>query len=184
MPPNAVAFSGGSEFRSKDIAAREVELSGEFIDGRAIESACGPVGHACGAEALVKVDGGLVPIEHRPLQASAIFVAGDLREVEQEGFAVTVSTMLEGDEEVFEMNTFTSHESGEGVIEKREADRLIIEPSNHASCRGGAGSGEQLFAQVFGGGDRLVREFLVGRELVDEAMNLGCVGGAGWANLE
>src|SRR5687768_1213158 len=58
----------------------------------------GPVAHRPGAQALVEADRGFIPVEHPPLEATAIALDRELREVAHEGPADAAAAMRREDE--------------------------------------------------------------------------------------
>ena len=80
-------------FRSGQSSADDLDLhpcssaSGHALEHLAIDSHRQPLLHHFGAERLVEVDGRGIPVEHLPLEASAVFGHGDSGEMQQQRFS-------------------------------------------------------------------------------------------------
>jgi hypothetical protein len=61
-----------------------------------------PVGQDDGTERFVEADRALVPVEDRPLETTALAVAGNRRERGEKRFPNAVAAVLGPDEEIFE----------------------------------------------------------------------------------
>lgn len=155
---------------------------GERCSGEAKDC---PILHRDGAEFLVEIDRGLIPVEHGPLHASATTRVGDGGEVEQQGATVTGAAIIRANEEIFEIETGFGEEGGEVEKIEGEADGLRIGEGEHAMRGGGVAVGrEKLCGQRrFGGGD-FVGEAFVDGEFADQLENERNVGGAGRTDLQ
>ena len=100
----------------------------QFIFGEAIDS---PILHGNGADAFVKVDGRLVPVEANPFHAAAVALQCQLGQMLQQGFSVAEASLLWQHEEIFQIKTFSSHKSGEVMEKEGEADNHAIFLSKH-----------------------------------------------------
>lgn len=85
-----------------------------------------PAVHGPCADGAVEIDGGRVPVQHRPFEPRAIALYRQASEGGQQRFASATAARLRIDEEVFEIDARTPLERGEIVEEKRETDRLVV----------------------------------------------------------
>lgn len=144
------------------------------------EAADLPLEHPPGADTLVEVDGGFIPIEDGPLHAAAAAGVGEFGEVEEERLAVAMAAEFGFHKEVLQVETGAGEEGG--VVEEieSEAGRHVIDEAENAV--GDRWLGEKRAAElVFGGGD-VVGELFIGGEIADEAEDEGGIGGRGGAN--
>src|SRR5262249_24428344 len=81
-----------------------------------------PVVHRDRAERSVKVDRRLVPVQHRPLEATAAALDRNSRQLAQHRPPVTVVPMRRSDEEIFQVDSGTTQKGREVVEVEREAD--------------------------------------------------------------
>src|SRR6185437_413707 len=97
------------------------ESSAEFSQRFAAETIDVPSAHALGAEAFVEIDGGLVPVEHRPFDFVAARFHGLLGKMGDERFAITASTEFGTNEQVFKKNAAAGGEAVVGEIPRRDS---------------------------------------------------------------
>jgi EAL domain-containing protein (putative c-di-GMP-specific phosphodiesterase class I) len=94
-----------------------------------------PLVHALGAEAFVKTDRRLVPVEHQPLEAAAAALVRDARDMQQQRLAVTAAPVFGPHEQVLQIQALAAHEGGEIVKVHGEADRLVRHHAQHSLRR-------------------------------------------------
>src|SRR5205809_134798 len=70
----------------------------------------GPLRHRPGAEALVKADRRLIPVEHRPLEAAALPLHRHCGKLRQQPAADTVAPELRSHVQILEIDTASSQE--------------------------------------------------------------------------
>ena len=99
--PNEARTGQGLRFagRGVPVALGRSELC-EGWQGVAGDAHDGPLGHGGGAEGVVEVDRGLVPVEDGPLEARAFFGYGDGGDGAEEGFADALAEEGGPDEQV------------------------------------------------------------------------------------
>ncbi len=160
-------------------AANRSRVAGERVAGEAADLPCR---HAARAERFVEVDGGLVPVEDAPLHAAAAAGVGNLREVEQQGFAETAAAEFRADEEVLEIESGCGEKGG--VVEEiqREARGRAVREGQDAVCgRRGAVRREERGGELGLGGDDIAAELLVvgeGADEIEDERDVGAGGGA------
>ena len=84
-----------------------------------------PFLHGPGAETFVELDRGLVPVEHRPLEASAIALGGDLRQMREQRAPRAAPAPLGTHEQVLEIQAALAEKGRVVVKEQREADGFL-----------------------------------------------------------
>lgn len=135
-----------------------------------------------GAEGFIEINGGGVPIEDGPFQASAAAFDGEFGELFEQGFADAVAATFGEDVEIFEVDAGGGAEGGVVVEEEGEAGRgAVVFTEDHFGV--GAWAKESLAERVFGS-DAGVGEFLVFGETLDVGEDLGDVGGGGGAERD
>src|SRR5687767_6847724 len=117
-----------------------------------------PLVHRHGAELSVEADGRLVPVEHGPLEAGAVALARQTREVREQPAAHAAPAHLRPDVEVFEVEAAQSRPRREVVEEERHPGRLAADVGD--APLGDTARAEQRLAQTL-----LVGDHLVGRTL-------------------
>src|SRR6185312_17414417 len=133
---------------------------------RARQAENAPLVHRYRAQTAVEPDGGLVPVEDRPLEPRAAPLERGTCEVGEQLPADPPAARLRANEQILQIDSWPSLEGGEIVEEEREAERLPVAASEHDF--GIAALAEEGLAEVgFGGGD-LVLQMLVARKLADE----------------
>src|SRR5437867_5731758 len=97
-------------------------FSGEIVQCFADQSEDGPIVHWSGSDALVEIDGRLVPVEHRPLHPPASALLRQAGEMSQQRFSVAAAAHLRLDEEILEIDSGLAEERGVVVKEEGKAD--------------------------------------------------------------
>src|SRR5207247_543516 len=83
-----------------------------------------------GAEGSIEIDGGLVPVQDRPLETAAAALLGELRQAREDRLADALAAQLGLYKQIFEIDSGTG-EKGRIVVEKqRKACRLPVELGN------------------------------------------------------
>ena len=90
-----------------------------------------PFVHEPGAEALIEVDGGLVPVEYVPLQTGAVTFDGDGGDADEQSLADAASAGRGLYEEVFEVDA-RAFPGGVDGKEEGQADGPFIERADQA----------------------------------------------------
>jgi hypothetical protein len=145
-----------------------------------------PLGLHDGAEGVVEVDGGLVPVEDAPLVAGAAFGDGDGGDADEEGFADSLPAMLGADVEVFEIDSGVAAPGGVVVEVEGEAGGggSVVFGEVGDDAVEAFGFAEAVAKEIGLGGEDGVGLALVGGEVADEGEDLGDVGGCGGAEVE
>ena len=137
--PNADARggrAGRAPGRGARVGRRRGPASGRLArhlqQGVAGHAIADPLGLGQGAQAVVELDGGQVPVEHAPLESAAVFLDGDLRQPAQQRRARAQAARLGRDVEVFEVQAVAALPGR--VIE--EVDRKAHGPGRHAGRSG------------------------------------------------
>src|SRR5580704_16595081 len=136
------------------------------------------------AEGLVEADGGLVPAEHRPLEAPAAALERDPRDGPQKVSAVAASPIAGQDEKILEVHPGSGEERRVVVKEEREPDDApaagpVVLGDERLAV---AAVAEEVFAQLLVRSHVRVLQPFVARELVDESVQGGHVRGQTRAN--
>src|SRR5256885_2785159 len=123
-----------------------------------------------GANLLVERDGELVPVEHRPVDAAAIPIDRNARELAQKSESNSVFPEGRLHEEIFEIDPTLAEPGGVVVKVKREPGGLV--PEVRDQDLGGWAVAEKCFGEVLLGDRGLARlRFLVLGELENELSN-------------
>src|SRR2546422_362944 len=131
------------------------------MEGIACHPKHGPIVHRLGAKAAVESDGGLVPVENRPFQSSAVALDRELGEVDEQLPADPAAPPRRFHEKILEVQAALADKRREILKEQREAGGLRARFGNHdLGARRGA---EQRVAQArFGRGDFVGEPLVVG----------------------
>ena len=125
------------------------------------------------ANALVEIDGELIPVEHVPFESSAIPFDSNSRESRKQCMPNSFASRVRKDEEIFEEESSLSEERRVVVEEESEADFFSIgDRENHLSIRVIAKKSRSKFLLV---GDAGVAETLVDGELANKVEHQGNV---------
>src|SRR4051794_28941306 len=65
----------------------------------------GPLIHWFSAKLPIKLNGGIIPIEHGPLHPPAAAISRDFGEIDQQGAAVTFAAMFRMDEQILQVES-------------------------------------------------------------------------------
>ena len=68
-------------------------LSGQRLERRSRHAADAPVWQDLGAHGLIELDGGRVPVQHGPFEASAFPLDGQARQVPQQAAAIALAAV-------------------------------------------------------------------------------------------
>src|SRR4051812_4325236 len=149
----------------------------ERRDAIAGQAEDGPLIHRFSAELSIKLNGGVIPVEHGPLHSAAAAVSGNFSELDKQSAAVTLSAMLGMDEQVLQIKSGTAEPGREVVKENGETDRgRSFEAKQHFRRRFVA---EQNFPQLRIGGSDIARRFLVSGEITNQLQDQGHVRDSG-----
>jgi len=161
-------------------------LHGEGGEGFAGDLHALPLGLHDGAEGLVEVDGGLVPVEDRPFVAWAAFGYGDGGDAGEESFADSLAAMLGSDVDVFKVDAGVAAPGGVVVEVEGEAcgDGCVSVGQVGDEAVEALGFAEAVAEEVGFGGVDGVGFALVGGEVADEGEDLRDVGRGGGAEGE
>src|ERR1700744_5524503 len=98
--------------------------AGELLQrGLPLDAHDPPLAHLLGAERAIEIDGGLVPVEHRPVDAAEAFAQRSRAQLAEERAADAAAPLARQHEEIFEVDPGAA-EPGRVVVEpQREADR-------------------------------------------------------------
>src|SRR5881394_1015632 len=155
------ASVGESNRRTLALVVRDTR---ERIAG---EAESRPFVHQLGANLLVERDGEIVPVEHRPVDAAAIPIDRNARELAQKSESNSVFPEVRLHEEIFEIDPALAEPGGVVVKVKREPGGLVPEVRDQ-DLRGWAVT-EKCFGEVLLGDRGLARlRFLVLGELQNE----------------
>lgn len=91
-----------------------------------------PASDRCSADAIVEIDGGLVPGQNRTLETRTLAVGRDLRQVGHQGKADAGAAKLRSHEEVFQVERFLSFPCGVGVETEGKSCRHAVVFGNQA----------------------------------------------------
>ncbi len=75
------------------------------------------------AQADVKVDGWLVPVQYGPFETPAVIIAGMFGQINKEGFADALAQVGGLDKEVFKINSGAAQKSGKIIKIESESSR-------------------------------------------------------------
>src|SRR5579883_513056 len=177
--PNGMAArtaSGGRIFLSmvNTISPRTGRGSRQRFAGKLVAA---PICHFHRAQALVKIDGGLIPFQNRPTQrASALY--GKLRHRRQQSRPDAAAPMRGLHKDVLQIDSRPPRECGEGGEIDGESRRLRArESKQRLRYRPAAEKGR---AQVVFGGEDAMRHPLIFRQFTDEFENQRNVALAGF----
>src|SRR5262249_44352951 len=98
----------------------------ELRQGFVGEAVDGPLVLGPGAQGLVEVDGGGVPVQNRPLEAFVVVAHAFLGQGNEEGLAEAGATRLGADEEVLEVDAVDTAPSGKAEEPDRAADHRAL----------------------------------------------------------
>ena len=98
------------------------------VTGKAIDA---PPFQRSGAQSLVKTDRGFVPIEHCPIDPTAVSINSDFGQVTNECAADAVAPGFGENKQVFEVQARLRQKGREGVKEKGKANRLASTFRDH-----------------------------------------------------
>ena len=143
--------------------------SGQLLERIAGKSEYSPIVERLCANTLVEIDCQLIPVEHCPLEASAVSLESDLRERGQECKANSFTSCFGSNEEILEINTALSKEGRVVVKEESETRGLPTDASDDHFCR--RPIGEKRFAKLLFGRYARVAKSLVFRETLNEFQN-------------
>src|SRR5436309_16046614 len=107
-----------SFFRADSTPSRLTLLPRQTFERFALYSHAEPLLDDSGSEGVVEPDGRSVPVEDLPLEASAIVLDGNSRQMREEAHADSLAAELLTHEEVFQMQAGAAEPSG-AVIEKQ-----------------------------------------------------------------
>ena len=129
-----------------------------------------PVLHPVSAERAIERECRLVPVEHRPLEASEVLAQAARREIRQQRTTDAVASHRRSHEQVFEIDAMAAAEGREAVEPEREArdDAVLLREIAEHTRRGA----EQRRMQALGGGVHFMQQTLVVRELADQRQDL------------
>src|SRR5262249_25888373 len=154
-----------------------IAVTRQSLDLLARESENGPLVHWLGAERLVELDRGSVPVQHRPLHAATPALVGDLRERDEQRLAQALAARRRTHVEVLEVQPVTPQPRG--VVHEEEGEALgdPVELADEGFARRPAPAPpalaeERIVDHLLGGLDGL-GVALVFRELADEAEDAG-----------
>src|SRR5687768_1398995 len=154
----------------------------EALEGIARQPIHGPVAHRPGAQALVEADGGFVPVEHPPLETTALALDRQLRQAPHERPPNAAAAMRREDEQILEVETALAEEGRVVVKEEREPRRVTANLGDQ-DLRGRP-LAEQRDAQVHLCCHGFIRQPLVFGEPADEGENEREIGDRGEANTK
>ena len=147
-----------------------------------IQSVANPLALRFDAEAFVKIDRWLVPIEHGPFETPAAFVVRDFEQFEKNALPNAASAQFRFDEQIFEVKARFGQPGGVGIKIHRETSGLVIlEGEQGGGFRVGT---EERIANLISGGYALVFELFVAGELLDEIEDKWAVGGSRGADKD
>jgi MOSC domain-containing protein YiiM len=151
---------------------------GQGVAGDAVD---GPLVLRHGAERLVEVDGGLVPVEHPPLHSPVAALQRDAGQLGQQRLAVASASGGGAHVEVLEVDPVRAAPGGEVEEPQGKTDRLAVLGAGQVGKCGGLRAENGLLQLQFGG-DRLFRRLLVLGQLPDEVEDHRHIGGTGWSD--
>ena len=123
----------------------------------------------------------MVPIEAHPFHSATFALTGYAGELEKEGFAITLATVLGLDIEVFQIETASAQKGGEVVKEQGKAYFTTI---LYGKENLGTVQVEELLLEGVDIGNNLVFHLLVSGYATDEVEDEGCVLALGLADVE
>jgi hypothetical protein len=139
----------------------------------AFQAELGPVIEGHCANAAVKRDGGLVPVQHGPVEAPAATFHGEQSQVGQQGFANAMAAETWVNEKVLKVNSGLS-QKGRVVGKVQGKTRRLTHPFGDYDLCAGAIAKQRLIQLRFRGHDA-VGQFLIFGQGLDEPQDEGAV---------
>ena len=146
---------------------------GGSLEGVADEHDGFPLVEEDGAQAIIEVDGRLIPVEDFPTHAEVIFIAGDAGHVRKQGLADSLLPEVRPHINIFEEQAGTSLKCGVELEEDGVAGGLSIQFRNDGTKFGFRA--KTVTGDGFGRDGSFAREALILRELENHRGEERCV---------